>query len=586
MADYFSKCIEKYNSSFPVDWINSLDWESDDELTFIIAISGISDFYKELFILLSKSVLSGEYLDFEAISTHINTFDIALSGEFRGNIEDSKKKDLYQEFEKVQSDIRIAIKQYFILTHLVKNKYENRQDLQFSAFSQNQLELKNEYLRKFIKHILKFAISEHLSPSETENIDELILFRESIEEELIVEDIEIRFIYTILKDKCVLLIKKAIKKRPRYLIDFEIRSLDLEIGNSSIKSLLEKVSLLNNNSSEGNYIYEDIEYSLANSEYRLSSFVLLMKHYKSDNNSLEQINNLIRSFDQYYETERTKGVSHFDNYAFNSAKNYLYNCRFSASTSAPSFSFANISESLISLRSVQQETEITNFYPYKKAVSYLISKIEHNLNTEVLNIEETQSMINLLSETMPKLDESVKWCMKKKFYPFQLPFNECLFSCQNGDGNTLEVFVPSTFCKPIDYGKLSDEVESFKSSFNSLTAQFVIQKRIEAEKKELINIKDEIKASERKYIEILGIFTAIITFLFGSINIFSSSENLKSLIESSFALGIILMLFASSVYFLTIPRLEKFGDYLKHPRFWFFGISSIVYFIVLLKTIL
>ena len=64
--------------------------------------------------------------------------------------------------------------------------------------------------------------------------------------------------------------------------------------------------------------------------------------------------------------------------------------------------------------------------------------------------------------------------------------------------------------------------------------------------KELDSLKDNLKASEKKYIEIGGIFVSAITFLFGTINIFTNDKaSPLQMFISTMGLGILLLLFAS-----------------------------------------
>ena len=158
-------------------------------------------------------------------------------------------------------------------------------------------------------------------------------------------------------------------------------------------------------------------------------------------------------------------------------------------------------------------------------------------------------------------------------------FNECLVLYKE---LSIRLFIPSSFTRPIEYKILSDEIMEYKSKIVFFRNKLELLK----EKDDIERIKQEIAKSERKYIEILGVFTAVITFLFGTIDFFSTAKKSADIIYPSIAIGLILLLFSSSIYFLTIPRLDKLSDYLYHPRFWFFGITSLVYLIILFKTIL
>ena len=91
------------------------------------------------------------------------------------------------------------------------------------------------------------------------------------------------------------------------------------------------------------------------------------------------------------------------------------------------------------------------------------------------------------------------------------------------------------------------------------------------EQEEMRSLKRDIDNSRTREVEILSGFTAIITFLFGTIGFFASNKesDFLHLIYSVFGLGAILMIFVSGIHMLTMRREKEVGDYFKHPRMWF-----------------
>lgn len=156
-------------------------------------------------------------------------------------------------------------------------------------------------------------------------------------------------------------------------------------------------------------------------------------------------------------------------------------------------------------------------------------------------------------------------------------YNEC---CVNVvDGDEFRLFIPSTFTRPQNFEKICEALKGFKSDslFFREMSEFI-------EYREDVNsLKKDFKQSERKIIEIGGLFVTIITFLFGTIQIYSKKDmDAKSLIMSTLAFGCLLMVFSSSIYFITLQREYEDKSYFKSLRFWFFGIASIVYTLILI----
>ena len=94
--------------------------------------------------------------------------------------------------------------------------------------------------------------------------------------------------------------------------------------------------------------------------------------------------------------------------------------------------------------------------------------------------------------------------------------------------------------------------------------------------KELNSLKDSLKASEKKYIEIGGIFVSAITFLFGTINIFTNDKaSPLQMFSSTIGLGILLILFASLLVLVT--NKNRLGSL----KTWFFALIVIGYTVLL-----
>ena len=74
-----------------------------------------------------------------------------------------------------------------------------------------------------------------------------------------------------------------------------------------------------------------------------------------------------------------------------------------------------------------------------------------------------------------------------------------------------------------------------------------MQSHYVSNKAELDNIQDKIKSVRKETFEYIGIFIAIITFLFGSLQIFSGDYDWKQCLVNSISLGAILCLFSANI---------------------------------------
>lgn len=101
------------------------------------------------------------------------------------------------------------------------------------------------------------------------------------------------------------------------------------------------------------------------------------------------------------------------------------------------------------------------------------------------------------------------------------------------------------------------------------------------EKKEVDNIKNSISETNKKAYDILALFSAAITFLFGTVNIFIANhdKSVLLLICNTMGLGVLLILFMC-LYLLVSPVLIQrlnWKEYVKSIRFYLGIIAIIIY---------
>ena len=117
------------------------------------------------------------------------------------------------------------------------------------------------------------------------------------------------------------------------------------------------------------------------------------------------------------------------------------------------------------------------------------------------------------------------------------------------------------------YDKLRDELNDYKSKLLLLDNEIFMRE----EQEQMRNLKMDIDNSRTREVEILSIFTAIITFLFGAIGFYSDNNehDFEHLIFSIFGLGSVLMIFVCGIHLMTMRKEQTVKEYFKHPRMWF-----------------
>lgn len=100
-------------------------------------------------------------------------------------------------------------------------------------------------------------------------------------------------------------------------------------------------------------------------------------------------------------------------------------------------------------------------------------------------------------------------------------------------------------------------IQNMPQKFAAINEQI----RIWDDKKEILELKQQLDSHQKTYIQILGLFTAILTFLFGTINIFSTSNNnisLQEKIDDTAVIGILLLIFSSIYIYSLLVKMSFF----------------------------
>lgn len=240
-----------------------------------------------------------------------------------------------------------------------------------------------------------------------------------------------------------------------------------------------------------------------------------------------------------------------------------------------------IKEKLLHIEHIQAKTGVKNFHPYEKAIEAIIRCIELHIGKDDFDNRLIEDKLEELNRVILLYKEAYDWSSSHQFFPFQLPFEESM--CSVGDGS-IRLFMPSAYARYINYNTLKERLEQFNRTKEYLRFRCDLS----MERKEITQIKEDIKASDKKAYDSIAIFIAAITFLFGIVNIFinNTTLNLYQLITNTIGLGILLLLFAFSYLFVSPLLVQRISwtHYCKTGRF-IVGIIVIVSYFILICSL-
>lgn len=577
-------CYDEYKSTFLDDgrWLPS-DPQNEDEVK--IAYDKISNFIERSFILLTRSIISGEYIEAPNINNALSNFidevyPLELNPSSDMGTGDNLTK-LRTEFDVLNSSLFNALRFYQLFISTSKNKFTPTPiNEQYGVFRVVE-EVKNNALSLFVNISIPLCKYDYFLPVSTKDFQNLLSIRNNIKE-LIggSSSREMRKIYSLLLFKCHFIIRRIKKTR----FDNEI-NFNRETINPAILDIGDYKSFISEDVKTKEQLLENIK----SSSPEVRSFVFLMKYYKQSLENEDEIalmdyllERYIEVYDEFRDSvfrNNDEFKTQYDQFSLDSILNFLHNCRFSAFTQKCKPNLKCIKQKLRKIEDVQSITRVRNFHPYEKAIEAVILCIKTHIQENDFDEKLLNDKIDELERLIKSFDDALKWSEFHKFFPFQLPFDESLVYSEEYD---LKLFVPSAFAKNIDYQELKEELASFRKERDNLIFLLDLSK----ERKEIERIKENIKNTDKKAIDLIAIFTASITFLFGVVNIFvvNNDISLGQLITNTMGLGIVLALFMC-MYLLISPILIQrieWKRFLKTGRFWFGLVGLIIYVVTLL----
>ncbi len=579
-------CIKEYEDTFQDDWIEQLDWSTDDSAKESLrrGREKIAKFQRFCFVRISKSLLGGEYVTFKnSFESTKNKFEQYWTQEHfclqnkENEFAFSLKSALYRQYEILDNYLRTLFYDYtaFIISINERIDYANHEYI-FKAKSLPTFFLDNfQYFTILREVIFPLCYSEqHLSLS-NKNIKRITILLQELEQIKSDEtDEECKLVYTLAIYKATFILKKLLKKTDSFEVLVDITKKKITRANlPSIPYELEQFFSYYENIHEDQPYQEDemIDYQISMSEHDGSFLKMarLMHYYCSQTKSLQQIENLLDKFESKFHKLYNKSIKHkFDKYALCTLRNFMYNCRLSYKIKQKDYTINSLQKDINVIEGLQGETLVKNFYPYKKAIEFLIEKLKRLI--EERNVQfDYENAISLLEKYLTAFDENILWCSTHCFYPIQLTLKECVIYVDDE-----QLILPSSISRPVDYDKLRSEQEKFRSDIGYIRNSLIYIK----DKKDTNAIKNELNSIEKRYLEVGGILTGIITFLFGTINIFTqNTSNPHHLLFATLNLGIILVIFAT----LLVIVIESWKENGKTIKMTICGIIFILYTAIL-----
>lgn len=564
-SKYTQSLCEEFQKNFPQGWIDALNFEDHSGQTQKMkdGFKLMLDYQMLLFSNLSRLVLSGDHLINETKNLD-ELLELVLNGEIVPETRKTLKNKLQTKYLDFLHDIHDSI--YLVKYHdsLTRKHFvpQGRNEFIHAIPLKRRRDNDSEFVT-FLDAICDSCWKEYVFSYNEKYINSVLLLKEQLtgmkkgKAESITQYLDAAI------DKLSFLLSKLslFSKNQKITYNYDFKENQISIKDTT---QLAKDDLLS-------YFlwFMDVEQitpeqilewqqDSQKKDVSMWNLVFLMRYYVKKTKTASQINNLIAVFDKHY-NENERGNEHIINrYARRSARNYMYNSRFSFNCQQGNdYSFKQLKKDLEEIRSIQSATFIQNYHPYQKAIDYtkklLEDGIEKNETSDKLN-----DYIEFIKECFTYFKENVDWCKKNQPYLMQLRYN---FSTRKYKDTDIEVFYPSSFCRPLRFSHLDNDILQYSHDIAFLEYQVKHQD----EKLELLAAKKQIANFERKNLETMSLVITVTTLLVGLLSIFIGNNGAVSIfskMEYVAVLGVVLMLFVCLGYFVVSDVLKKYKPYI------------------------
>ncbi|MCZ4224937.1 hypothetical protein [Pedobacter rhodius] len=525
-------------------------------------LSKVEPVLSNLFTDLNKSIIEGEYAnDLAAAKQVLANIEAHIVASATFNIPGQIDYTAFSQgvfSEKFLMPARNAIKDFNKLLESVKGQlnFEPNVDILFHLF-------KNEYVidlglhadLRLFKLNVQVAFIDHSLKFDNGTFRKLIMYVEALSAIAGVGSIS-----DILKTKCEFLISKLAHrfdtdKTTKYGIDFQYHSFN--ITNPPELAYYDNVI-------KGHYdgIYTDEfknRYKTAISKFEHSQSSLtfddyhaLIKYYKDIKPSLKKSKELLVAYDTLYTT--TSSISDFDKRSRDLVYSYLENNVLSLELDEGEFTIENWELKFSQYTEKATVLKNSNFFPFFKIIDkFLKVEIQEQFNLEVINFDRVNGLIKAYEQNLSKLSDNLSICQTTNYLTYQLDYSGCKTTIVDITGASWSCFIASSFVLPLDFAYWRKIADDLSSELVKLKALRDLRVSLRKDITEIYDVKNKLAESDKRHIEILSIFAAIVLFVSNEVQLYSKLKSVADAVVFTLFFAYALGLFVMMIWFVTRP---------------------------------
>lgn len=582
IIQWLEKSIENYNnhleSSLIIEEENTIsNLENNVEINALIEFIEKFKFSEEVIDKFYLSALAGEYLNYEEYDTKLSRIN-NLIGECGG---------IFSEINNVidnVKEIRSLITQYrhFILRISTKyskperaelfNSITDRDDSFFYETSNDEIVIKCGIFKEVILGISE--IDHNLSlKADKDTFKDILYFHQRI-----IESKELGGpVKKLSKAKCNILLYKLAKRieqdEKKYYYTHNLSDKEFEIDHHKttyFNAFIEDVDLQYYDDLKNDQIKDKFSKFCSSVMQRFESqqngdiqFSLTEAHalVKYHKDILQNGENILKEISDKVKPKIDSKELKFDHRAKIISYHYLLNNYFSYLALKEEDNHSIIINELKLIGQKQKTDDVENYFPYLRYSEYLINKLDSYFSEDMSETGKIKNFLEEFERNYKMLMVKYEWCYDRDFLAYMPSYNECIRQ-DTIDNQEYKLFIASSFVLPINYAQVKRQIDELYQKFTKYKllldvklfqdkSNLELDNKIDKRTKEFGDIEERVKDSERKNIEILGIFAAIVLFTMSNIQIFTKIDYVKDAILFMLIMAYSMCLFIVVIWLIT-----------------------------------
>ena len=549
-------------------------------------------FIIDFFRILSISVLLGEYISIADFFEKLKKIEdeikkLPIYGEALSNRGGTPLRKISEQIIDLSSAITIAIEYYKDFYKHIENAYsDNKKDFIFeinSTLIKNQKDLPpiHKELISYFQNILKVNTIDHFLSSKKESIIEI----------LNVEFFFKQHLFPLLKDTFEDILNVIFQKLNFFKYKWKQRQ-EVEFSyiedDGSHKELNTQEITLPELKKWEDIINSQYEFQ---SHWQRSITNRVRSYLKIENLKDDPPKFIIHQLIKYYKDivpDYKKGYQIAD-FLIKSRKNsekYNYDtyvedifCNYDSNNAFSCFLKRETNIENIFSKYYETEEKLTSitrnyFLKYKllnKVFELLLQKYKE-VSKEIF-INEYQGYLNKCKEILISYKEHKDWSLENFNYIYLLPYEESLVNFEIESKN-LPIFFASSFVLPPSHLEIEKHYKEIEEKFNKLNSYLEFSLFFNNETKEINEIRESVKETDKRSVETLTIFTAIISFIIGNVALFQFIKTFYEALIFILIYAIALSAFVLLI-FVSTKGVEKIKSY-KKILIWFYAVSILL----------